>query len=199
MARGSRNVSGVVVGIATVIGTAAIARRLRSRTEIRLFRLANGLPGRAYERSGFRCSTARSELCPWPRNRAGSASAASRTGDRRGGNAAWVAAKAAKPIVDRGRPPSMIEGVVERGAEEGDQGPPGTRRSPPLLRSSLGPTCRTNPGLWPRRSPGSCLRPDVRRGAPTAGACRGIGARSGDRLCRQSGFPAREEGRTDGR
>jgi len=41
-----------------------------------------------------------------------------------GGTAAWVLAKALKRVVDRGRPASVIEGVVQRGDQEGDQGFP---------------------------------------------------------------------------
>jgi undecaprenyl-diphosphatase len=41
-----------------------------------------------------------------------------------GGTAAWVTAKAAKRVVARGRPASIIEGVEQRGAEEGDHGFP---------------------------------------------------------------------------
>jgi membrane-associated phospholipid phosphatase len=41
-----------------------------------------------------------------------------------GGTAAWVLAKAAKPIVGRGRPASVLGAVVQHGAEEGDQGFP---------------------------------------------------------------------------
>jgi membrane-associated phospholipid phosphatase len=125
MARSSRNVAGLVAGIVTVIGTAALARRRRSRTEIRLFRLANGLPERAY----------RAIWVPMQYGTFGTVPAAAGVAlvERRprlalaigaGGTAAWVLAKAVKPIVDRGRPPSVIETVVQRGAEEGDQGFP---------------------------------------------------------------------------
>jgi undecaprenyl-diphosphatase len=41
-----------------------------------------------------------------------------------GGTAAWILAKAFKPIVDRGRPGSVLEAVSIRGAEEGDRGFP---------------------------------------------------------------------------
>ncbi len=41
-----------------------------------------------------------------------------------GGTAAWLLAKAVKPIVDRGRPASVIDDVVQRGTEEGDLGFP---------------------------------------------------------------------------
>jgi membrane-associated phospholipid phosphatase len=41
-----------------------------------------------------------------------------------GGTAAWLTAKAAKRVVARGRPASLIGGVQQRGAEEGDQGFP---------------------------------------------------------------------------
>jgi len=41
-----------------------------------------------------------------------------------GGTAAWVTAKAAKRVVARGRPSSIIDGVQQRGIEEGDQGFP---------------------------------------------------------------------------
>jgi undecaprenyl-diphosphatase len=41
-----------------------------------------------------------------------------------GGTAAWVLAKALKPVVDRGRPARVLEAVSIRGAEEGDRGFP---------------------------------------------------------------------------
>jgi undecaprenyl-diphosphatase len=41
-----------------------------------------------------------------------------------GGTAAWVLAKALKPIVDRGRPGTVLEAVSIRGEEEGDRGFP---------------------------------------------------------------------------
>ncbi len=41
-----------------------------------------------------------------------------------GGTAAWVMAKAAKRVVARDRPANIIDGVQQRGTEEGDQGFP---------------------------------------------------------------------------
>lgn len=125
MARATRNVAGLLAGVATVIGTSALARRRRSQSEIRLFRLVNGLPEWAYPATWIPMQYGTFGTVP--------ATAALALARRRprlalaigvGGTAAWVLAKAVKPVVDRGRPASVIGGVVQRGAEEGDQGFP---------------------------------------------------------------------------
>ncbi len=125
MAGTSRNVAGLVVGLATVVATGALARRRRSRTEIRLFRLANGLPEHAFpliwvpmQYGSFGTVTALAAVALARRRRRLAVAIGV------GGTAAWILAKAAKAAVDRGRPASLIQAVVQRGAEEGDQGFP---------------------------------------------------------------------------
>jgi undecaprenyl-diphosphatase len=125
MTRASRNVAGVVAGTAVVIGAGALARRRRSPTEVRLFRLANDLPDRAYRLIWIPMQYGTFGTVP-----ALATAALARRRPRlamaiaAGGTAAWLLAKAVKPIVDRGRPPSLVDGVLQRGAEEGDQGFP---------------------------------------------------------------------------
>jgi membrane-associated phospholipid phosphatase len=115
----------LVAGTIIVIGAGALARRNRSQTEIRLFRLANRLPDRAYQgiwipmQYGTFGAVPAAATVALARRRPRLAMAIAA-----GGTAAWVLAKAVKPIVDRGRPPSVIDGVVQRGVEEGDQGFP---------------------------------------------------------------------------
>jgi glycosyltransferase 2 family protein len=125
MARTARNVAGLAVGVGTLLGTAALARRPTPKTEARLFRAINRLPGWAYP-------------AIWPPMQYGTfgtvpVAAAVALARRRprlalalgvGGTAAWVLAKAVKPVVGRGRPASVVEAVLQRGAEEGDQGFP---------------------------------------------------------------------------
>jgi membrane-associated phospholipid phosphatase len=125
MSRPTRNVAGLVAGIAVLIGTAVLARRPRSQTETHVFRLANGLPDRAYSAIWVPMQYGTFATVPV-------AAAVALAGRRprlalaigAGGTAAWVLAKAVKPIVDRGRPSSLVEGVVQRGAEKGDRGFP---------------------------------------------------------------------------
>jgi membrane-associated phospholipid phosphatase len=125
MVRSSRDLTGLLVGVATLIGTAALARRGRSQTEIRVFRLANGLSARAYRaiwvpmQYGTFSTVPAAAFVALARRRPRLALALAT-----GGTAAWVLAKAVKPIVDRGRPASILDGVDERGAEEGDRGFP---------------------------------------------------------------------------
>jgi membrane-associated phospholipid phosphatase len=125
MARVPRNVAGLVVGVASLIGAGAIARRRRSYAEIRLFRLANELPDGAHPaiwvpmQYGTFATVPAATVIAFARGRPRLALAIGA-----GGTAAWVVAKALKPVVDRGRPASIIEGVVKRGKEEGDEGFP---------------------------------------------------------------------------
>jgi membrane-associated phospholipid phosphatase len=125
MTPASRNVAGLVAGIIIVIGAGTLARGHRSQTEIGLFRLANGLPDRAYRfiwipmQYGTFGTVPAAATVALARRRPRLAMAIAT-----GGTAAWVLAKAVKPIVDRGRPPSVIASVVQRGVEEGDQGFP---------------------------------------------------------------------------
>jgi membrane-associated phospholipid phosphatase len=125
MTRASRNAAGLVAGTVIVIGTGALARRRRSATEVRLFRLANGLPDQTYRLIWIPMQYGTFGIVP-----AVATAALVRRRPRlalvitAGGTAAWLLAKALKPIVDRGRPSSVIDGVALRGSEEGDQGFP---------------------------------------------------------------------------
>ncbi|HYU93290.1 MAG TPA: phosphatase PAP2 family protein [Actinomycetota bacterium] len=124
-ARSTRNIAGLVFGVGTLLGAAVLARRPITQAEIRTFREANGLPGSVYgaiwipmQYGTFGTVPAIAALAlDRRRPRLALAIAA-------GGTAAWVLAKAVKPMVDRGRPASVLEGVSLRGAEEGDKGFP---------------------------------------------------------------------------
>ena len=61
-----------------------------------------------------------------------------------GGTAAWVTAKAAKRVVARGRPASIIGGVQQRGVEEGDQGFPSGHAAVSTAMTVI---------MWPEASP----------------------------------------------
>jgi membrane-associated phospholipid phosphatase len=120
-----RNVAGVVLGSSVLAGSALIARRARSQTEIAIFRSANDLPNRAflpvwsvmqYGTFGAVPVAAAAALAARKPRLAASIAV--------GGTAAWVTAKAAKRVVARGRPSSIIDGVRQRGTEEGDLGFP---------------------------------------------------------------------------
>jgi membrane-associated phospholipid phosphatase len=121
----ARDVAGVALGLSVLAGSAAVARRARSRTEIGLFRSANDLPDGAFVPiwSTMQYGTfgavpvvaAAALVARRPRLAASIAT---------GGTAAWVTAKAVKRVVARGRPASIIDGVEQRGAEEGDLGFP---------------------------------------------------------------------------
>jgi membrane-associated phospholipid phosphatase len=125
MTRRRRDVAGLVVGVAALAGTAALARRRGSGIEVALFRAVNGLPDGAspavwvpmqYGSLGTVPALAAVALA---RGRPRLATAIGV-----GGTSAWILAKAVKRIVDRGRPTSVVAGVLERGREEGDQGFP---------------------------------------------------------------------------
>jgi undecaprenyl-diphosphatase len=125
MTRAGRNVAGLAVGIGTLLGTAVLARRPRSQTEIRIFRAANNLPTRAYPAIWIPMQYGTFGTVP-----AAAVVALARGRPRlsmalgAGGTAAWILAKIAKAMVSRGRPASIIEHVAERGSEEADQGFP---------------------------------------------------------------------------
>lgn len=125
MARANRTITGVAAGVGTLLGTWRLARRPISEAEIRLFRMANELPGGGYPAIWVPMQYGTFGTVP-----AAAVLALARRPPRLalaigvGGTAAWVLAKAIKPIVDRGRPASVIEGVSLRGSEEGDQGFP---------------------------------------------------------------------------
>src|SRR5690242_1625449 len=123
--RSERDLTGMMLGAASLITAAALARRERSDLEIGLFRLVNGLPGRAYRTAWFPMQYGTFGAVPALALLA-FASRRSRlaVGLAVGGTAAWFLAKAAKTLVNRGRPASFIDGVAQRGTEEGDQGFP---------------------------------------------------------------------------
>ncbi len=125
MSRNVRNLAGLAAGVGGLVGSAALARRPLSNAETRIFHLVNGLPGWAYR-------------AVWPPMQYGTfgtvpATAAVALARRRprlglaigaAGTAAWVLAKAVKPVVDRGRPAGELGSVEIRGSEEGDLGFP---------------------------------------------------------------------------
>lgn len=120
-----RDVAGVALGLSVLAGSAVLARRARSHAEVELFRSANDLPDGAflpvwstmqYGTFGAVPVVAAGALVARKPRLAASIAV--------GGTAAWVTAKAAKRVVARGRPASIIDGVEQRGAEEGDQGFP---------------------------------------------------------------------------
>src|SRR5262245_42261877 len=124
--RGSAGaVAGIALGLGVLAGSALLARRARSVEESDLFRSANDLPNAAfppvwtamqYGTFGAVPVVATVVLAARKPRLAASIAVA--------GTAAWVAAKGAKRVVARGRPASIIDGVRQRGTEEGDQGFP---------------------------------------------------------------------------
>ena len=108
-----------------MLGAATLARRQITHAEIRIFRMANGLPGGGYPAIWIPMQYGTFGAVP-----AAAVLALARRRPRLalaigvGGTAAWVSAKAVKSIVDRGRPASVLEGVSLRGREEGDRGFP---------------------------------------------------------------------------
>jgi membrane-associated phospholipid phosphatase len=125
MAHSTRNIAGLGLGVGILLGAGALARRPLSQFETRVFRRVNGLPEDAYRAIWVPMQygtfgtvpTAAAVALARRRPRLALAMAG-------GGTAAWLLAKAVKPIVDRGRPASILEGVALRGAEEGDRGLP---------------------------------------------------------------------------
>ncbi len=120
-----RNVAGVVLGLSVLAGSALLARRARSETEIGIFRSANDLPNGAFlpiwsvmQYGTFGAVPVAATVALAARKPRLAASIAV------GGTAAWVTAKAAKRVVAQGRPSSIIDGVQLRGTEEGDLGFP---------------------------------------------------------------------------
>jgi len=120
-----RNVAGVALGLSVFAGSAQLARRARSQTETGIFRSANDLPNEAFlpiwsvmQYGTFGAVPVAAMVALAARKPRLAASIAV------GGTAAWVTAKAAKRVVARGRPSSIIDGVQQRGTEEGDLGFP---------------------------------------------------------------------------
>ncbi|MDP9326898.1 MAG: phosphatase PAP2 family protein [Actinomycetota bacterium] len=120
-----RSIGHLAFGVGTVLGTAALARRPVTPAEIRIFRMTNGLPDEAYPviwvpmQYGTLGTVPATAVLALARRRPRLALAIGV-----GGTAAWVLAKAAKPIVGRGRPANVLENVSVRGAEKGDRGFP---------------------------------------------------------------------------
>ena len=125
MARSTRDVAALAVGIGTLLVTAALARRPLAQAEVRGFRIANDLPDGAFPiiwipmQYGTFGAVPVSAVIALARRRPRLAFAIGA-----GGTAAWLLAKAAKPLVDRGRPARLLERVSLRGQEEGDRGFP---------------------------------------------------------------------------
>jgi membrane-associated phospholipid phosphatase len=121
----ARNIAGLTVGVAVLVGSAVLARRPRSGAEVGIFRSANTLPNRAFPLIWTAMQYGTFGVVPVA---AGVALAARKprlaASIALGGTAAWLTAKAAKRVVARGRPASLIGGVQQRGVEEGDQGFP---------------------------------------------------------------------------
>jgi len=141
-----RNVAGVVLGSGVLAGSALLARRTRSETEIGIFRSANDLPNRAFppiwtvmQFGTLGAVPVAATVALAARKSRLAASIAI------GGAAAWVTAKAAKRVVSRGRPSNIIDGVHQRGTEEGDQGfPSGHAAVSTVLTVVMWPDVSTN-------------------------------------------------------
>jgi membrane-associated phospholipid phosphatase len=120
-----RSIGHLAFGVGIVLGAATLARRPVTPAEIRIFRTANGLPDEAYPviwvpmQYGTLGTVPATAVLALARRRPRLALAIGV-----GGTAAWVLAKAAKPIVGRGRPANVVENVSVRGAEKGDRGFP---------------------------------------------------------------------------
>jgi len=123
--RTRRAEAGLLVGFGTLLGTAALVRRPLTRAEVLVFRAVNDLPSGAYPAIWLPMQYGTFGTVP-----AAAVLALARRRPRLSlaiagaGTAAWVLAKAVKPIVGRGRPVSVLEAVEVRGAEEGDRGFP---------------------------------------------------------------------------
>jgi len=151
----ARDVAGVTLGMGVLTGSALLARRARSRTEVGLFRSANALPDGAFlpiwstmQYGTFGAVPVVAAAAVVSRNPRLAASIAV------GGTAAWVTAKAAKRVVARGRPASIIDGVEQRGAEEGDLGfPSGHAAVSTTMTVVLWPEVSTGGDGRSRRSP----------------------------------------------
>jgi undecaprenyl-diphosphatase len=121
----SRDVAGLALGLSVLAGSAILARRARTETEVQLFRSANDLPDEAFgpiwavmQYGTFGAVPTVAALALIARRPRLAASIAV------GGTAAWITAKAVKRVIARGRPASLVDAVQQRGVEEGDQGFP---------------------------------------------------------------------------
>jgi undecaprenyl-diphosphatase len=125
MAGTTRPGTALAVGLGVLLGSAALARRPVTEVEMKIFRLANRLPDEAFRPIWIPMQYGTFGTVP-----AVAALALARRRPRLalaiavGGTAAWLGAKAVKPMVGRGRPAGVIEGVARRGRELGDRGFP---------------------------------------------------------------------------
>lgn len=115
----------LTVGVGTLLATASLARRPLASSEVRVFRLVNGLPDEAYPFVWAPMQFGTFGTVPLA---AGLALARRRTrlalAIGAGGTSAWLIAKVVKQVVDRGRPAKLLDDVSLRGVEEGDRGYP---------------------------------------------------------------------------
>jgi undecaprenyl-diphosphatase len=121
----ARDAAWSALGLGALLGSASLARRDLTDGEIRLFRLANRLPDGAYPAVWIPMQYGTFATVP-----AAAALALARKRPRLalalgvGGTSAWLLAKVAKRVVDRGRPAALLDEVALRGTEEGDRGFP---------------------------------------------------------------------------
>jgi undecaprenyl-diphosphatase len=125
MARSTREVEGLALGVGVMLLAAAMARRPLAQAEVRGFRIANDLPDESYPiiwvpmQYGTFGAVPVTAAIALARRRPRLALAISA-----GGTTAWLLAKAAKVVVERGRPASLLRSVSLRGNEKGDRGFP---------------------------------------------------------------------------
>jgi undecaprenyl-diphosphatase len=125
MDRRARDIMGLAVGTTLFVVTAARAHRGVGDGETRILRSVNGAPDGAFpavwapmQYGTFATVPALAGLALARRHPRLAASIAI------GGTGAWLLAKAAKPVVDRGRPTDLGLDVTIRGTEEGGRGFP---------------------------------------------------------------------------
>lgn len=117
--------AGLVLGGSVLLASGSLARRGVGTVEAKVFHLVNGLPDGAY----------RAVWVPMQYGTFGTVPVLSAVAlvARRprlavaigaAGTSAWLLAKAIKPVIDRGRPKSVVGDVRLRGKEEGDRGFP---------------------------------------------------------------------------
>ncbi len=121
----TRDMAGCAIGGAVLLGSAAIARPGVPAVEVRVFRVANELPDRAFPviwapmQYGTFATVPVLSAIALARHRPRLAATLGVAG-----SAAWFLAKAIKPVVGRARPVGVVEDVEARGKEEGDLGFP---------------------------------------------------------------------------
>jgi undecaprenyl-diphosphatase len=123
--RRARDVAGLALGVSVLVASGSLARRAVTDIEAEVFHRVNRLPDRAcrliwlpMQYGTFGTAPALGAVALLARRpRLAVALGA-------GGTLAWLLAKAVKPMVDRGRPKSVVDDVRLRGQEEGDLGFP---------------------------------------------------------------------------